>query len=376
MRIAIVVNTSWNIFNFRKGLIKAFLERGDEVIAIAPFDKYSTELENIGCSYYPIKIENKGSNPIKDLKLIFNFYKLYKKVKPDIILHFTIKPNIYGTIAAKMVGIPVINNVSGLGTVFLHANFTSSIAKLLYKIAFRFPKKVFFQNKEDQSVFIENKLVLKDITSILPGSGVDTTVFKPLISKVKNAEFTFLMVSRLLYDKGIIEFIEAIKILKSKIKECKFKFQIVGMIDESANLGVSQNKVKEWVGAGLIEYFPFTDGLLPFYYKADCVVLPSYREGTPRSLLEAGACGIPLISTNVPGCKDVIIEGGNGFLCKAKDFVSLALAMEKMIRMNEEEYHAYSKMSRSHIVKNYDENIVINMYFEAIEKAMLKKDKL
>jgi len=364
VRIAIVVNSSWNIYNFRLGLAKAFLAEGHEVIAIAPEDDYSKKLKLLGIQFESVKMENKGSNPLKDLSLIFQLYKCYKKNRPDIILQFTIKPNIYGTIAAKLVGIPVINNVSGLGTVFLHDNFTSKIAKWLYKFSFQFPAKVFFQNNEDLQLFVNENLVSKSKTGLLPGSGVDTVKFAPSEVKNENKEFTFLMVSRLLYDKGIIEYIEAIKTLKNR--GLKATFQVLGAIDESAKLGVGKTLVKQWENEGLITYLPFTDNLIPYYHQADAVVLPSYREGTPRSLLEAGACGLPLVATDVPGCRDVVKHNLNGFLCEVKNPIDLADKIGLMAMLPKVEYRQFAKASRKHILENFDEKMVLNAYFSAI----------
>jgi glycosyltransferase involved in cell wall biosynthesis len=374
LRIAIVVNSSWNIYNFRLGIVKAFLSKGVEVIAVAPEDPYSKLLIENGCKYEPVKIENKGSNPFKDLFLIFQFYSIYTKYRPDIILHYTIKPNIYGTLAARIAGIPVINNVSGLGTVFLHKNFTTSIAKRLYKLAFKFPAKIFFQNGDDLELFVEQKLLSKSKTGLVPGSGVDTKKFTPAVTLKENSEFTFLMVARLLYDKGIVEYIEAIRILKNK--GIKARFQILGAIDEVANLGIDKKKVEEWVEEGLVEYYTFTDNLVEYYHQADCVVLPSYREGTPRSLLEAGACGIPMIATNVPGCKEVVMNNKNGFLCKVKDASDLAVKMEQMLTLNKDEYTKMAISARAHILENFDENIVINTYFTTIKSILSGKDTL
>jgi glycosyltransferase involved in cell wall biosynthesis len=374
VRIAIVVNSSWNIYNFRLGLVKAFLSKGIEVVAVAPEDQYSKLLIENGCQYQSVKIENKGSNPFKDISLIFQFYIIYKKYRPDIILHYTIKPNIYGTLAARIAGIPVINNVSGLGTVFLHKNLTTYIAKKLYKLAFKFPAKIFFQNNDDLELFVEQKLLTRTKTALVPGSGVDTKKFTPVVTLERNSEFTFLMVARLLYDKGIVEYMEAIRMVKNK--GLKARFQVIGAIDETANLGIDRKKLEEWIAEGLLEYYPFTDNLIKYYHQADCVVLPSYREGTPRSLLEAGACGIPMIATDVPGCKEVVVNNKNGFLCKVKDSGDLALKMQQMLAVSKAEYKEMGIAARTHILENFDENIVINAYFTTINSILSGKDTL
>jgi glycosyltransferase involved in cell wall biosynthesis len=363
MRIAVTVNTSWNIYNFRIGLIGALKKAGHEVIAIAPYDEYSELLEKSGIPYYPIKMENKGSNPFKDLFLLIQLYKLYKKVKPDVILQYTIKPNIYGSIAAGLLGIPVINNVSGLGTVFLHNNIVSGIAIRLYKFAFRFPKKVFFQNEDDRKIFLEKKIVKPEITDVLPGSGIDLNKFSQRAYK-RNSPFVFLMVARLLYDKGIVEYAEAGKILKEQGREVRLK--VLGSPDTESKLGIPLSLLDEWRRQGYIEYDGFSKNIIDDMKNADVVVLPSYREGTPRTLLEAASMGIPLITTDVPGCKEVVVESKNGYLCAAKDAQGLAKQMNKMLALNDEELIEMGRNSREIALTKFDQNIVFRKYLDAI----------
>ncbi|HSI89829.1 MAG TPA: glycosyltransferase, partial [Adhaeribacter sp.] len=238
MRIAIVINTSWNIFNFRINLAKALMQAGHEVIAIAPEDAYSQKLVAAGMQFVPVKMENKGTNPVKDLLLIKQFHHIYRTVKPDVILQYTIKPNIYGTIAAKLAGIPVVNNVSGLGTVFIVKNLVSKVALALYKFAFQFPAKVFFQNEDDRQLFLEHKLLKEKITEVLPGSGVDTTRFVPAPEFYRHADFRFLMIARVLYEKGVAEYVDAARLLKKKHPEVRV--QLLGAFDEAGNIGIKK----------------------------------------------------------------------------------------------------------------------------------------
>src|SRR5688572_19509685 len=191
MRVAIVLNTSWNIFNFRMNLIRSLQAAGHEIHTIAPTDDYTTKLTEAGCTHHALKMDSRGANPIKDLALIFELYSIYKRVKPDVILHYTIKPNVYGALAASVLRIPAVNNVCGLGTVFLKNDLLSSLAMFLYRISFRFPKKVFFQNSDDLNLFLDKKLVPAKTVDILPGSGIDLEHFKPVNFK-RNQKFTFL----------------------------------------------------------------------------------------------------------------------------------------------------------------------------------------
>ena len=366
MKIAIVLNTSWNIYNFRLGLVKALQAEGHEVVAIAPADEYTSKLVKAGCLYEEVKMDSRGANPIKDFLLIFELFRIYKRQKPDIILQYTIKPNVYGTFAAALLRIPVINNVCGLGTAFLNKNLVSKIAIALYKLAFRFPKFVFFQNNDDKEFFLKSKIIKNINIDVLPGSGIDFNEFVPRDKTFKEAPFTFILISRLIYDKGIVEYINAIKLLKSKGVEAKF--QLLGQLDTKHVRGIAKELVDQWVEQGVVEYLGAVDDVRPFINNSDCVVLPSYREGTPRSLLEAASSGKPIVATNVAGCNNVVDDRVNGFLCKEKNFEDLAGKMEEMISQDEESIMNMSKASRQIAVNRFDEKIVIEKYLNSISK--------
>jgi glycosyltransferase involved in cell wall biosynthesis len=363
MRIALAVNTSWNIYNFRMGLADALRKAGHEVIGICPVDEYTPLLGKAGITCYPVSMENKGSNPFKDISLLIQLYRIYKRTKPDIILQFTIKPNIYGSMAAGLLGIPVINNVSGLGTVFLHDNLVSAIAIRLYRFAFRFPEKVFFQNEDDKALFLRKKIVKPEITEVIPGSGVDLNKFQQREFK-RNSPFVFLMVARLLYDKGVVEYAEAGKILKEK--GANVILRLLGSPDTESKLGIPLTLLDEWKTKGYIHYGGFSNNIAGDMENADAVVLPSYREGTPRTLLEAAALGIPLIATDVPGCREVVVHEKNGFLCPARSAASLAVQMEKMLGLSDTQLSAMGIRSREIAAGKFDQDIVFNKYMNAI----------
>ncbi|WP_192822072.1 glycosyltransferase family 4 protein [Rufibacter sp. LB8] len=371
MRIAIVINKSWNIFNFRLSLVKALLGAGHEVVAIAPEDAYSAKLVAEGCQFLHLPMESKGTNPVKDLLLIKSFLKAYRQVKPDVILQYTIKPNIYGSIAAKLAGIPTINNVSGLGTVFIVQNLVSKVAMALYKFSFQFPAKVFFQNQDDKQLFLDRNLVNESITEVLPGSGIDTNRFQPAAEFKRQDPFVFLMVSRALYEKGLVEYVEASKILKAKYPN--LRIQLLGAIDEEGNIGIKRTLVEQWAREGWLEYLGTSDDVAGLMHRADCVVLPSYREGTPRTLLEAAALGKPLVTTNVPGCKETVIDGYNGYLCEVRNGADLAAKMEQVYLLSDQDLEEMGKNSRQLALKKFDERYVIERYFAAIAAATSKR---
>jgi glycosyltransferase involved in cell wall biosynthesis len=365
-KILISINTSWNIYNFRLNLLAFLQKKGYQIIALAPKDDYSKELENQGIIFDPLRIDNKGNNPIKDLALTKQYYRLLKKHRPDVALFYTIKPNIYGTIAAKRLGIPVINNVSGLGTAFIRTNWISKIAQRLYKQAFKSSHKVFFQNKDDRDLFIKHELVDEIKTGILPGSGVDLEKFNPLPLPT---DLHFLYIGRLIYDKGIVEFLDSCKAIKEKQKE-NVKFSIIGKIETEAQLGITADKLKEYTNKGIIDYLGTTDNIKDEIEKASIIVLPSYREGTPRTLLEGAAMARPLLTTNVPGCKDLVKENYNGWLCEAKSTVDLTLTIEKIIQTDKKKLLEFASNSRTFVELNYDERLVFELYDKAISDIL------
>ena len=374
MRIGITINKSWNIYNFRKGLILAFLKAGHHVIAIAPEDSYSGKLKEWGCQYQPISIDNKGVDPIKDIVFFFSLVRIYKRVNLDIILHFTIKPNIYGSVASFLLRTPCISNISGLGTIFMRNNISSYIGKLLYKVALRFPDIVFFQNKDDRNLFLSKKLISKKNTDLLPGSGIDIKHFSPYPYIGKNKVFTFLMISRILYDKGILELIEAIRILRKK--NISFQCKLLGTIESERKLGATAKDVEDWQREKLIMYIGTSDDVRNEICHADCIVLPSYREGTSRFLLEAAAMGKPIITTNVPGCREIVRNKFNGLLCNVRDAQDLAEKMLYMQQMNPKLLNKFGKNSRELAVTVFDEKIVIKKYVLAINRIASKRKLL
>lgn len=365
MRIAVVLNTSWNIYNFRMNLIKSLQTWGHEVHTVAPGDEYTPYLIQAGCIHHPVTMDSRGANPIKDVALIFELRTIYKRIKPDIILHYTIKPNVYGTLAAALLRIPVINNVCGLGTVFLKNNLVSHIAILLYKISFRFAKKVFFQNPDDLNLFLEKKLVSRKVVDLLPGSGIDLKKFTPTPLNGEG-KFTFLLISRLITDKGVLEYVEAVK--KLKAEGVPARFQILGAIDPKHKHGISKEVVQQWIDSGMIEYLGTTEDVRSLIQQADCVVLPSYREGTPRTLLESASMSRPIIATNVPGCNQVVEDRVNGFLCNPKDADDLSDKMRLMTRLSPDQREQLGRNGRKKMESQYDESIVINKYLDALSE--------
>ena len=365
MKIAVVLNTSWNIYNFRMNFIRELLAQGHEVHTVAPADEHTHYLVEAGCKHHVIRMDSRGANPIKDSALIFELFGIYKQIRPDVILHYTIKPNVYGTLAAALLNIPVINNVCGLGTVFLKKNLVSAVAMFLYKASFRFAHKVFFQNADDRNLFVKENLVAEETAEVIPGSGIDLKKFQPVEFK-RNKKFTFLLISRLITDKGVLEYIDAVKKLRREGIDARF--QVLGAKDPLHKRGIQTDVIDQWIKDETIEYLGTTNDVRQFIHEADCVVLPSYREGTPRTLLEAASSSKPIIATNVPGCKEVVVDQYNGLLCRMKDVDDLADKMKQLAGFDDAKLMTFGKNGRAKMEKEFDESFVINKYLHALNE--------
>lgn len=368
-KIAIVLNTSWNVYNFRLNLLKVLQNDGYIITVIAPKDEYSIRLKNEGFQYIDLKMNNDGTNVLEELKLIVQLFKVYKFIHPDIILQYTIKPNIYGTLVARLLKIPVINNISGLGTIFLKEKIIYKLARFFYKVLLRFPKKVFFQNRDDHEKFLKQKLVKKRNSETIPGSGIDINRFLPIYREEHdNEEFCFLMIARLIKDKGIVEYIEAIQIIKKEYQNVRF--QLIGSLYLGNPTAIKEEELNLWIKEGLIEYLGVSDEIEIIISKSDCVVLPSYREGLSRVLLEAASMEKPIVTTNVAGCKDVVDHGVNGFLCEVRDSKSLAKNMINMLQLSKEDRKIMGQKGRQKVIQQFNEKILIDKYVSTIEEIL------
>ena len=366
-KVAIVINSAWQGYNFRLNLARALKINNYDVNFIAPNDdKYSDKLKK-EFSFTNVDFQADGLNPINDLRVCFSLFKVFKKIKPDIVLNFTIKPNIYSTIVAKVLGIHSINNITGLGTVFVRKTVITVIVKLLYKVSMLFSTYVFFQNSDDKRYFVNSNLVSVNKCSIIPGSGVDTKKFIP--GDFQNDEiFRFLLVARVKRDKGVYEYINASKIVKEKYNNVEFG--LLGEIGAHNRTSISKQEILKFHNAGTINYIGKTDNVREQLLKTSCVVLPSYREGSPRSLMEAMSMKIPVVATDVPGCRQIVDDSINGFLCKVKDSANLAYNMEKVINLSKEERIKMGVMGRRKMVNLYDESIVIDQYLDTLNKIL------
>lgn len=372
-KVIIVLNTVWNVVNFRENLLKKLLKNNYEIIIVATEDKYVSTIKSLGCRFYNVNFNSRGINIFSELKTFVSLFIVFLRVRPDLFLGFTIKPNIYGSIICRFLNIPMINNITGLG-MYLEKNFiVRRLIKFMYKISLSKSHKIFFQNIEDRKFFLENKICDISISDVLPGSGIDLKKFYPINDNYIN-KISFLLPARMLWAKGVKEYVEASVLIKKKYKNVSFK--LLGFVEVENKDAVSINQLNRWNDLGVIEYLGSTRNIKKYLLRSSCIVLPSYyKEGVPRCILEASSLGKPIITTNTPGCRDAVEDNVTGFLCEPKNSYDLFLKIEKFIKLSKVKKIKFGINARKKMENQFDENIVINKYFDIINKIIHHKSK-
>jgi len=369
-RVLILANNSIGLYNFRFELIQKLQKSNYEVYFSVPQNKDDQKVQLLiqsGAKYIYTPLNRRGMNPIEDLKLINLYKKIIKDINPDIILTYTIKPNIYGNYVANKLGIPVIMNITGIGS-SLSTGKLKSIIKKMYKYGCSKANTIFFQNEENRNFFISNKLVNERKTILIPGSGVNLEKFKPVIKPKKDNVIRFIFIGRIMKDKGIEEYLEAAKRLVSKVEN--LEFNILGSFEE-----LEFKNIIEQNSNGRIKYLGVSNDVRKEISEIDCIVNPSYHEGMSNVLLEGAAMGKPLLASNIPGCKEIVDDGVNGFLFEPKSIDSLEEAIIKFVSLSDEDRKNMGQKSREKVEKGFDRNIVINQYIKVI-KAILGEGEI
>ncbi len=366
--IALVANSTWNIHNFRLNLLDKFIGEEHDVIVIAPVDQYIEYKEK----YPAVKhvalrsMDRDSTNPLKDLLLIAELTRKYKRLKPDLVIHFTNKPNIYGAIAARRAKVDSIAIVTGLGYAFIHNGFIKSVTTALYKYTSKYHKKFIFENIEDRELFENENIITRGQGISVKGCGVNTTYFHPYPNQKVNEAMVFSFVGRLLYDKGVKEFVEAARIIK--IRHPNTQFWLVGELDSDNPATVEKDELIEWVDSDIVYYHGFQRDVRPFISKSDCVVLPSYREAIPRTITEAMAMAKPVITTDTAGCREAVEVEVNGYLAKLRDANDLAESMQKIISLTKEERKSMGQAGRNIVMNQFDDRLIANHIYDIISK--------
>jgi glycosyltransferase involved in cell wall biosynthesis len=360
--VIISANSFWNIVNFRTPLVITLVDEGYRVIILAPGPDTGWARAH-GAEVVGITMDRSGLNPIVDARLFIDYLRAFRRFCPDFYLSYTAKPNIYGSLAARVAGVGILPNVSGLGTAFIRDGLLSRFVGLLYRLAFRNCPIVFFQNPDDCDLFVTRKIVKQGQARLLPGSGIDLSFFKP-IRLADDGQLRFLFIGRLLGDKGVREFVEAARLLKREHPD--WRFQLLGSLDDGNRSGIGADELAQWIEQGLVEHLGQADDVRPHVAAATAIVLPSYREGLPRSLLEAAAMARPLIASDVPGNRQLVENGVNGLLCEVRDPQSLADAMLQLGTMDANRRAEMGRAGRALVERSYGVEKVIAAYLEAI----------
>lgn len=369
-KIAFIASHPSSLLNFRFALMQSFIARGYNVIAIAPTDKeVEKTLGEHNIRYIPVDMQRNGLNPLADVALIHQLRRIFLAEKPHATFAYTIKPVIYGSIAARLAGVKYIYSmITGTGYIFTDINFKTRIigviASRLFRIALKLNTLIYFQNKDNLNFFRQKGIIsAAKPTAVVNGSGVDCQQFLPAAYP---PSISFIMIARFLYDKGIIEYIEAARLIKQQYPQVKF--HLAGWIDSNPN-SITQPELNKWVDAGIIENLGKLADVRPALANASVFVLPSYHEGTPRSVLEAMAMSRPVITTDAPGCRETVIRGENGFLVPVKSIQELVDAMKYFIEA-QDKIAVMGEKGRQLALEKYD----VNKVNDSIQAAMINME--
>lgn len=349
--VLILANSSGGVFDFRRELIKELMAKGYLVSVSNPDQDKTKELQEIGCRIITTEMDRRGINPIHDLNLVLQYRKLLKTVKPDLVITYTIKPNIYGGLVCRLTRTPYAANITGLGTAFENTGFLKKIVTEMYKVALKKAKVVFFENAANRKIFVELSILKENKTKVLNGAGVNLDHFKYIEYPVQEKPFVFLFVGRLMREKGVDELLESMKRLVAEGREVRL--MVLGRYEEGY-----EEQVKQYQEDGWLEYYGYQTDVRPFIAKAHCFVLPSYHEGMANTNLECASSGRPIITSNIPGCKEAVVEG-SGLLCESKDVGSLYIAMKAMTEKTREERERMGKTGRKHMEDVFDKKKVV-----------------
>ncbi len=382
--ILLVCNTAWGIANFRANIVQHWVNEGKRVVAIAPPDaKAQDKLAKLGAEFVSLDLDNRSTNPWQELKLIWQLQKLYRHYRPLLVVHYTIKPVIYGSWAARLAGVASLAVVTGQGFAFLNTGLKAWIARNLYRVSLRFARGVWFLNQHDFDLFTQTGLAPKARSQLLPGEGVDTDYFAPRPNPHRDGVLRLLLVARLLYDKGIAEFAEAGHLLKLKHDNSidhhasnprnhheqdplshfpTVCLQLLGPFYPQNPQAITPDVVAHWQSEGWIKYLGETDDVRDHIAQCDALVLPSYAEGLPRTVLEAMSMGKPVIVTDVTGCRDLVVAEQTGLLCQVKDAQALADTIDQFTRLSVEQKTAMGLAGRERVMTQFSDALVVAQY--------------
>ena len=361
--ILMIGNTSWSMLRFRGDLMQKLISQGHTVVVVAPKDNYSAELEKLGARFIDLVVDRKGTNPFIDLAYLLKLVRIFLNEKPNVVFTYTIKPILYGTIAAFLAQVPQrIAVTTGLGNTFNSDNLINKITKILYRFSLTFASEVWFLNSDDANTFINHKLTSRNKVFLLPGEGINLNYYTFVTSKGRE---TFTLISRMLWDKGIGIFVDAARELKKTYPH--LNFLLVGPVDEGNPEGIKLLQLQDWNHQGIVKYCGSVDDIREILKQTTCLIHPTYyKEGLPRVLMEACAMGVPCITTNIPGCRDVVVDGLNGILVPPMNAKALVEAIINFMDLDEDARNTFSVQGRARMNENFSMEKINSIYLSKI----------
>ncbi|MFZ4632823.1 MAG: glycosyltransferase family 4 protein [Saprospiraceae bacterium] len=369
-KVVLVANMTWNIWNYRKPVIEALQKAGFQVVVVAPVDDALPKLlKDTQVEFIPLEDFRRNSTRIwGTLRMVFEFVRIYRALKPDLILHFGVQANILGNLSAWYVGASSVCVVTGLGYTFLHRNVLHTLIKWLYRLSFGVAKLVVFENEPDRALMVSTGSVAVEKTRVVSGCGIDVEAFQPRRRNRSNRRIVFSYFGRLLYDKGLREFYEAARLVRLTFPNTEFR--IYGTLDKSNPAHIRPSELLHWVKNGTIRYRGVVDDVRPYMAETDVVVLPSYREGLSRTLLEAMAMARPLVVTDVPGCRETVDHPVNGLLVPPRDAPSLSEAMMYCCALTDQERATMGWAGRRKVVSAFSSDLVGAQYLHMVSDVL------
>lgn len=351
MRVMILANFDLGLYQFRKELIKELL-KDNEVIISLPYGELVEPLKNMGCRFVNTPVDRRGINPITDIKLFQNYRRLLKKEKPDIVITYTIKPNVYGGFACRMAKIPYAVNITGLGTAFQGNGMLRKIVTQMYKVGCKKAKVVFFENVENRKIFIDEKIIVEEKACLLNGAGVNLEHFHILEYPTDNSATRFLFIGRVMQEKGVNELFSAMQ--KLVADGCRCSLDVLGGYEEDY-----KEIIEKYESEGWLHYHGYQKDVRPYIEKCHCFVLPSWHEGMANTNLECAASGRPVITSNIHGCLEAVEDGVSGYLCEKQNAEELYQLMKKFTVLSNEDRKAMGLAGREHMEECFDKKAVI-----------------
>lgn len=362
-KIVILSNHHSYTYNFRKEIIRKLIDDNYKVYIVLPYGEKVELLKEMGCEFIDLPLDRRGINPITDLKLLLSYYKILKKIKPDVVLSYTIKPNLYGGLACRLMNIPFLPNVTGLGTAIENKGPVQFVLLKLYKLAFKKASCIFFQNQQNHDFFRKHKITIPNYR-VIPGSGINLDEYPLMEYPSESGNVRILFIGRIMRDKGIEELIEAAKTLKSN--NVKVDFEAVGFYEDNYI-----DKIKKLDKLNVIKFHGPTNNVKKYIEESHAVILPSYHEGMSNVLLEAASMGRPILASSIPGCIETFDEGITGFGFEPKSVISIAQAIYNFLDLSYEQKKDMGLLGNKKVTSEFDRMKVVEMYMERVKKAVM-----